>query len=136
MGKGLYTAEQFIKAIPGTGGIITAIARKVGCEWNTAKRYIEEYPTIKQAYDNECESMLDMAETELFKAVKSGKDWAIKYTLATKGKKRGYVERAELTGPGGGQIEQRITVTDDSILRKLLPELTSDGTQGAPKPAE
>ena len=27
---------EFIKAIPGTGGIISAIARKVDCEWNTA----------------------------------------------------------------------------------------------------
>jgi hypothetical protein len=35
-GKNKYTAEQFIKAIPGTGGIISAIARKVDCEWNTA----------------------------------------------------------------------------------------------------
>jgi hypothetical protein len=104
MGKGLYTAEQFIKAIPGTGGIITSIARKVGCEWNTAKVYIEKYPTVKQAYENECETMLDMAEAELYKAVKSGKDWAIKYTLATKGKNRGFTERNEITGKDGGAI--------------------------------
>jgi len=32
-GKNKYTAEQFIKAIPGTGGIISAIARKVDCEY-------------------------------------------------------------------------------------------------------
>lgn len=107
MGKGLYTAEQFIKAIPGTGGIITSIARKVGCEWNTAKVYIEKYPTIKQAYENECETMLDMAEAELYKAVKAGKDWAIKYTLATKGKNRGFTERNELTGKDGEPLTVR-----------------------------
>ena len=33
-----YTAQTFIDAIPGTGGIVSAIARKVGCEWNTALR--------------------------------------------------------------------------------------------------
>jgi len=103
MGKGRnkYTAEQFIKAIPGTGGIISAIARKVDCEWNTAKAYIDKYPTIKQAYDNECQTILDMAETGLYKAIREGKDWAIKYILSTKGKSRGYVERQELSGPDG-----------------------------------
>ena len=134
MGKGLYTAEQFIKAIPGTGGIITSIARKVGCEWNTAKVYIEKYPTVKQAYENECETMLDMAEAELYKAVKSGKDWAIKYTLATKGKNRGFTERNEITGKDGQKIE--IDITDESIARKLLPELTAGRTPEAPGGAE
>ena len=31
MGNG-YTAQVFLEAIPGTGGIISAIARKVGCD--------------------------------------------------------------------------------------------------------
>ena len=39
--NGTYTAAQFIAAIPGTGGIITKIAEKVGCAWHTAKKYIE-----------------------------------------------------------------------------------------------
>ena len=103
-GKNKYTAEQFIKAIPGTGGIISAIARKVDCEWNTAKAYIDKYPTIKQAYDNECQTILDMAETGLYKAIREGKDWAIKYILSTKGKSRGYVERQEVTGANGGAL--------------------------------
>jgi hypothetical protein len=64
-------------------GIISAIARKVDCEWNTAKAYIDKYPTIKQAYDNECQTILDMAETGLYKAIREGKDWAIKYILST-----------------------------------------------------
>ena len=104
-GKNKYTAEQFIKAIPGTGGIISAIARKVDCEWNTAKAYINKYPTIRQAYDNECQTILDMAETGLYKAIREGKDWAIKYILSTKGKSRGYVERQEVTGADGGKVQ-------------------------------
>ena len=54
-----YTAQTFIDAIPGTGGIVSAIARKVGCEWNTARKYIDNYPTVKAAYDAECEAMLE-----------------------------------------------------------------------------
>jgi len=35
-----YKASQFIAAIPGSAGIISIIARRVGCDWNTAKKYV------------------------------------------------------------------------------------------------
>ena len=101
MGKELFTAKQFIKAIPNTGGIITKIAERVGCAWHTAKKYIEQYPTIQQAYQNECERVLDIAESALIKSITEQEAWAVKYMLSTKGKKRGYVERQELDHSGG-----------------------------------
>ena len=93
--NGRYTAAQFITAIPGTGGIITSIAKKIGCEWHTAKRYITKYPTIAQAYNDEANAVLDMAEVEMIKAMKDGELSALKFYLKTKGKHRGYVERQE-----------------------------------------
>jgi hypothetical protein len=114
MGKGnLFSAEQFTKAIPGSAGIITTIAKRVGCDWHTAKKYIEEYATIRQAYADECEAVLDMAEAKLYKAVEKGDLQAVKYILSTKGKRRGYVERQEVTGAGGGEVKIRIGVKDD-----------------------
>lgn len=59
--KDQFTAKDFIEAIPGTGGIVSTIAKAVGCEWHTAKKYIDNYPTVKQAYDDECEKNLDIA---------------------------------------------------------------------------
>ena len=35
-----YKTQQFLDAIPGTGGIITAIAKRLGCSWHTAKKRI------------------------------------------------------------------------------------------------
>lgn len=114
MGKtSTYTAEQFIDAIPGTGGIVTSIAKKVGCKWHTAKKFIDEYPTVKQAWKNERESILDMAEAALFKQVQGGEAWAVKYTLSTIGKDRGYTERQEHTGDSGGAIEHKVVVIFD-----------------------
>ena len=40
-------------------------------------------------------------------------------------------DKSELSGKDGGKIEQEITFTDESVLRKLLPELASDGTTSA-----
>lgn len=102
MGKELYTAKQFIEAIPGTGGIISKIAERVDCTWHTAKKYIDNYATVQQAYDDECERILDLAESALIKSISEQQAWAVKYILSTKGKNRGYVERQEITGKDGG----------------------------------
>ncbi len=74
MGKELFTAKKFIDAIPGTGGIISTIAKKVGCQWHTAKKYIETKPTIKQAYLNEKHRVDDAAISNIFKSIIEDKD--------------------------------------------------------------
>ena len=81
-----YKVEQFIDAIPGTGGIISAIAKRVGCHWDTAKKYIETHPTIKQAYENERSAIDDLAESTVLKAIKDGDVATAKWWLAKKRK--------------------------------------------------
>lgn len=99
MGKPLqFSAQQFLDAIPGTGGIIAAIAKRVGCAWHTAKKYIENHPTVHAAYEDECESVLDLAEAKTIEAIRNGDTQMIRYYLSTKGKRRGYTERTEITG--------------------------------------
>ena len=95
MGIEIYRAQQFIDVIPGSAGIITTIAKRVGCAWHTAKKYIEKYATIRRVYESECESMLDLAELEALKLIKAGDSSMIRWYLSTKGKNRGYVERVE-----------------------------------------
>jgi hypothetical protein len=99
---GKYSAALFLEAIPGTGGIISAIAHRVGCTWHTAQRYINTMPTVKQAYDDECEKLLDRAEAKLIEHINEGDMTAITWYLARKGKHRGYTERQEITGAEGG----------------------------------
>lgn len=62
-GKNQFTAKEFIKAIPGTGGVVAMIARRVGCTWNTANKYINEYATVKEAYENEKHNVDDAAKS-------------------------------------------------------------------------
>lgn len=106
-GKDQFTAQQFIDAIPGTGGIVSAIARRVGCTWNTAQKYIATYPTVKAAYDAEVESTLDVAESVLLDNIRMARKMQtedktlvdtsdVRWYLAKKGKARGYVERQEV----------------------------------------
>src|SRR4030067_111561 len=67
-----FTAEKFILAIPGTGGVISPIATRVNCAWHTAKKYIDEYPTIRQAYLNEKHKVDDKAISNIYKAIGEG----------------------------------------------------------------
>ena len=102
--NGKYTAKVFIDAIPKTGGIISTIAARVGCDWHTAKKYITTKPTIKAAYDAECESVIDMAEGVLLKGIESGDTADAKWYLTRKGKHRGYAQRQEITGADGAPL--------------------------------
>ena len=102
-----YKADDFIKAIPGTGGIIKNIAEAVGCSRTTVYKALEDYVTVKAAYEEETETFLDAAEERLAEKVMEGSMDAIKFYLRTKGRTRGYGDRLEHTGKDGGPVETR-----------------------------
>lgn len=104
--NGNYTAAQFIEVIPGTGGIISTIASRVGCEWHTAKRYIDKYATVQAAYKDECAKVVDLAESVVIGSIKEKDVSTAKWYLTMKGSERGYMQtqRQEVSGPDGGKI--------------------------------
>jgi len=124
MGKELFTAKQFLDAIPKSAGIISTIAKRIGCDWHTAKKYIVNYPTIQQAYQDECETVTDLAEAKLIEAIQGSDLSAIKYYLSTKGKHRGYVERQEVTGADGGKL--LVEYVNDWRNQAAIPTSGSD----------
>jgi hypothetical protein len=103
-----YTVEQVIEAIRGAKGILTVASNALGCSRTTVHNYVNKYPTVKAAYEEASETLLDFTEQQLYKQVADGNITAIIFTLKTKGKHRGYVERQEVTGANGGAIETRI----------------------------
>jgi hypothetical protein len=111
-GRNQYKAEQFIDAIKDSGGIVSTIAKRVGCDWHTAKKYIDTYPTVNRAYQDECERVLDLAETKVIELINDKDGAMIRYYLSTKGKKRGYTEKQQIehTGKDGGPIEQKVNI--------------------------
>jgi len=98
---------------------VTLIAKRVGCAWNTAKKYIDTYQTITRAYENECESVLDLAEMKVIESLKAGDGPMLRYYLSTKGKRRGYVERQEHTGAEGAPIEVSIGDIREQLIDRI-----------------
>jgi hypothetical protein len=105
-----YDITTIKKAIEDSGGQYQTIAEKLGCEWHTAKTYVEKYPETLKAYENETESVIDLAESKLIENIKDNDNTAIIFYLKTKGKHRGYVERNELTGANGKDLNPPMIV--------------------------
>ena len=89
--------EKVKEGIKGSAGVIAIIAKQCGVSRQAMYEFLEKNPKLKEDVKQESERIIDLGESELFKLVKKGEFPAIKYLLSTKGKKRGYVEKQELT---------------------------------------
>lgn len=93
---GNFKTDTILKAIKGSGGVMSTIAKRLKVDWHTAKKYVNQNKDTVQAYENEDEAILDMADAGLYKAVKQGDLAAIKWLQSTRGKKRGYIQTQEV----------------------------------------
>jgi len=117
-----YKVADFAPHIKGSGGIISTIAAKVGCEWETAEKWLKNNASLKALYEAECETVLDVAESVVYGNVQAAaKQQAdlrkiggvamvdsadAKWLLTKKGKRRGYGEESDVTlRAAGGGIE-------------------------------
>ncbi len=107
MGYKSYKAQDFINVIPGSGGIISTIAKRVGCDWKTAQRWIENHKTIKDAFDNECETVDDLAESQVIKSIQSGNTQDAKWWLSRRRSSK-FAEKQELEVEHKGDIVFRV----------------------------
>ena len=98
--------QDVLNAIKDSGGVISTIARRLNCNWNTAKTYCDKWESTKTALQDEKETTLDTAEIKLLDAIKAGDTQIIKWFLSTKGKDRGYTTK----------IETSIQTSDDPII--------------------
>jgi len=89
------TAEAVTAAIRDMNGNISAVARRLGVCRQTVYNYIERHPSVKDVLAESRETMLDNAESVLYKAVLNGEAWAVCFFLKCQGKSRGYIERQE-----------------------------------------
>ena len=115
-----YTAEQVIAAISGSGGIKAIIAERLGCHRHTVDRYIANFPTVRDAWEQESETVVDYAETLLVTNIRLGLKRQretnepvdasdARWMLDRKGKNRGYATRQEVTGADGGDLNVNFT---------------------------
>jgi len=116
------------KAIPTSAGIISTIARRLSCDWHTAKNCIDADPELSQMLEDEMEGVLDMAESVLFKNIENGNSADSKWILSKLGKDRGYgdsvdlkhSERAALTLSGDQLVAAMRQAEADEMQKAVL----------------
>ena len=125
-----YTKEQVIEAIEKSAGIVSTIAKRLGCDWKIARKYVGKWTCTQDAYDGECEKVLDLAETKMIEIISQGDGPMIRYLLSTKGKRRGYTQTTEVSGRDGGPIETKdVTLTDDERTQRVVALLNAAATK-------
>lgn len=100
------TDAQLKKAITDADGVLSVAARALGIDRKTVYNRIEKSPELQAAVDEAREGLGDVAENELGKAIRAGNMTAIIFYLKASptGRRRGYSERTEISGPDGGAI--------------------------------
>jgi hypothetical protein len=118
--------KKMIEALERTLGRVTEAAESIDIARSTHYDWMQKDPEYKEAVESIGEKALDFVESKLFElidgpqreimtdaGIQTIKDTpnptACIFYLKTKGKKRGYVERQEVTGADGDKVVIQIS---------------------------
>ncbi len=100
MNKSEHIKKRLIEALEKSLGVVTTACKQVGISRTTFYEYYKD-AQFKRQVDGISDIALDFAESQLHKQIQDGNTSATIFYLKTKGKRRGYVERQEITGADG-----------------------------------
>ena len=89
--------ERLLKALEKSLGIVSTACESLGISRTTYYKYYNEDKDFKRSVDSIGDIALDYAESQLFELIKEKNVTAIIFYLKTKGKKRGYIEKQEVS---------------------------------------
>ena len=104
--------KSLLKSLEKSLGVVTTACKNVGVHRSTFYEWYNKDEDFKKQVDDINNVTLDFAETKLFKQIEDGNTAATIFYLKTKGKKRGYVERQEITGAEGVPNAFQIEIID------------------------
>jgi len=93
--------KAILEALEQSLGVVTTACKKVGIGRTTFYQWLKDDEEFAKQVDDISNITLDFAESQLHKQIKDGNTSATIFYLKTKGKKRGYIERQEITGADG-----------------------------------
>ena len=108
--KSLQYKKELIKAMEQCHGVVSDACLSVGVSRVTYYDYYKNDPNFKESVDQVESTVLDYVEGKLFKLIDKGDVASTLFYLKTKGKKRGYIERNEITGADGKDINPIIKI--------------------------
>ena len=111
MNKTEHHKKAILEALEKSLGVVTTACKQVGVGRTQFYEWLKD-PSFKAEVDSIQDIALDFAESQLHKQIQGGNTAATIFYLKTKGKKRGYVERQEITGAEGLPNDIRINIIE------------------------
>ena len=96
-----------LEALEKSLGVVTTACKSIGLARSTFYEWLKE-DSFKQAVNEIQEVAIDFAESQLHKQIADGNTSATIFYLKTKGKKRGFVERQEISAQDGKEFTVEI----------------------------
>lgn len=124
--------SRLLECLNDCNGIVAYACKKADISRVTYYKYYKEDPLFKQKADDIQELQIDVAEAALLKKIKNEDTTAIIFYLKTKGKTRGYSERYEIGGPGGGPLQvegfnvDALSLDERKILLKIAEHVNAN----------
>jgi len=115
--------KLMIEALEKTLGVVTTACKSSGIPRTTHYRWMNEDAEYASAVNDLENLTLDFAESQLYQQIKQGNTTATIFFLKTKGKKRGYIERQELTGAEGKPLSGQSKADYSKLSTKELEQL-------------
>jgi len=111
MNKTEHNKKALLEALEKALGVVTTACRQAGVGRTTYYEYLKDKDFKKQVEEIQ-DVALDFAESQLHQQIQDGNTAATIFLLKTKGKKRGFVERQEITGAEGLPNDITIKIID------------------------
>jgi len=106
--------KQIVEALEKSLGVVTTAVKNVGIHRSTFYEWYNTDEAFKKEVDSISDIAIDFAESQLHKQIQDGNSTSTIFYLKTKGKRRGYVERTEITGANGEPTAFKIEIIDRS----------------------
>lgn len=111
----MKSKELFLLGLKDSAGIVGAACERAGVSRSTYYRWREEDESFRERADDIIEGQVDFVENRLLKKIQDGDTTAIIFYLKTKGKKRGYSEKA-VAAPTGGKVSDNANLLTKSSI--------------------
>lgn len=106
--------KKVLEALEKSLGIVTVACKSAKLDRSQFYVWLKEDKEFAEAVESMNDLALDFAESSLHKQIKGGVPVSTIFYLKTRGKKRGYIERTEITGEDGAPL---IESNEDRIKR-------------------
>jgi len=106
--------ESLLAALEQSLGVVTVACKKADIPRSTYYKWLKEDEMFAIAVQEIENVALDFAESQLHKQIAADSTAATIFYLKTKGKKRGYIERQEITGADGMPTNFQIEIIKNS----------------------